>query len=230
MKISIEIIRGRVLKSIIVCSIFAILSGCAYTPESITHETPAKPNVTQTSPMNNGSIFQSSSFRPMYEDRKAMYVGDTITIVINEKTTAAKQGSGSGSHTGSTTNSMLNLFTLSAKELDKMGVSTSTANKFEDKGATASSNNFTGTISATVADVLPNGNLLVKGEKQIAMDHGAEYIRVSGIVDPRNITSGNMISSSLVADARVEYRSNTRVDMADFMSMIARFFMSVSPI
>ena len=159
-----------------------------------------------------------------------MLVGDTLTIVINEKTSAAKQGAGSASHTGSGNYTAPTLPLLPASTANKLGVSTSTANKFEDKGATSSSNNFTGTIGVTVIDVMPNGNLLVKGEKQIAMDRGAEFIRVSGIVDPRNISPGNIVSSSLVADARVEYRTNTRIDKSDVMSMMARFFLSVAPL
>ncbi|RJX34181.1 MAG: flagellar basal body L-ring protein FlgH [Oxalobacter sp.] len=230
MKKTSSFFRARSRKWLAVLMTLAVLGGCAMTPDTITHDIPAKPKVAPVAPASNGAIFQSGSFRPMYEDRRAMYVGDTITIVINEKTSAAKQGAGSASHTGSASNSMLQVFNIANRDLEKLGVSTSTANKFEDKGATSSSNNFTGTISAVVADVLPNGNLLVKGEKQIAMDRGTEFIRISGIVDPKNITSGNLISSSLVADARVEYRSNMRLDMADLMSILARFFLSVSPI
>ncbi len=206
------------------------LVGCAMTPDTITHETPVKPNVARPAPATNGAIFQTGSYRPMFEDRRAMYVGDTIIIVINEKTSAAKQGAGSASHSGSASYSAGQIFNVAGRDLDKLGVSTAAANKFEDKGATSSSNNFTGTISAIVVDVMSNGNLLVKGEKQIAMDRGTEFIRISGIVDPKNIVSGNQISSALVADARVEYRSNMRIDMADVMSMLSRFFLSISPI
>lgn len=220
----------RLGKWLMLAGMLAGLAGCAMTPDTITHEMPTKPNVARPAPAANGAIFQSGAFRPMFEDRRAMYVGDTITIVINERTSAAKQGAGSASHTGSASYSAGQIFNVAGRDLDKLGVSTATANKFEDKGATSSSNNFTGTISAVVADVLPNGNLLVKGEKQIAMDKGTEFIRISGIVDPKNIVAGNQVSSALVADARVEYRSNTRVDMADIVSMLSRFFLSISPI
>jgi flagellar L-ring protein precursor FlgH len=220
----------RMFKGAVVLAALSTLMGCAVTPDTITHEMPEKPNVTRAAPPANGAIFQTSNFRPMYEDRRAMYVGDTIIIVINERTSAAKQGSGSASHTGSASYSPLALFNTIESPTGKLDVSTTTANEYENGAARASSNNFTGTIGATVADVLPNGNLLVKGEKQIALDHGTEFIRISGVVNPKDISNGNTVSSALVADARVEYRSNTRLDASDIMSMVARFFLSISPI
>ena len=221
---------AQICKSIIVTSLIIAVSGCATVPDTITHKMPAKPHNVPVDTATSGAIFQTASYRPMFEDRRARLVGDTITIVINEKTTAAKQGAGSASKTANAAYAAPLLLGLNASTTDRLGISTSTANKFEDKGATSSSNNFTGTIGATVVDVYPNGNLLVKGEKQIAMDLGAEYIRISGVVDPRNISPGNLISSSMVADARVEYRTNTRLDKADMMSMLARFFLSVAPL
>ncbi len=210
--------------------VLVVLAGCATVPDSITHKAPEKPRTSPVTAPSNGAIFQSASFRPMYEDRRAMLVGDTMTVVISEKTTAAKQEAGSNSRTGSVEFAAPTLLGLPATTTDRLGISTSSANKFEGKGATSSSNNFTGTIGVTVVDVFPNGNLLVKGEKQIALDRGAEFIRISGIVDPRNITAGNMVSSSLIADARVEYRTNTRIDQADVMSQFARFFLSMMPL
>lgn len=220
----------KLCQGMAVVGIFAALSGCATTPDTITHKTPTNPRKPEPVMANNGAIFQTASYRPMFEDRRAMLVGDTLTIVINEKTSAAKQGAGSASHTGSGSYVAPTLPLLPASTANRLAVTTSTANKFEDKGATSSSNNFTGTIGVTVADVLPNGNLLVIGEKQIAFDKSAEFIRISGIVNPKDIVPGNMISSSLVADARVEYRTNTRIDKSDVMSMMARFFLSVAPL
>ena len=215
---------------ITILGLLAVLTGCATTPDTITHAAPKHPQSRPAAAPSNGAIFHSASYRPMFEDRRARLVGDTLTIVINEKTTAAKQGAGSASKTASAAYSAPLLLGLPATTTDKFGVSTSTANKYEDKGAASSSNNFTGTIGVSVVDVLPNGNLLVKGEKQIAMDLGAEFIRISGIVDPRNIAAGNIVSSSLVADARVEYRTNTRLDKSDMMSMFTRFFLSMAPL
>jgi flagellar L-ring protein precursor FlgH len=74
-----------------------------------------------------------------------------------------------------------------------------------------------------------NGNLVVVGEKQIAMNKGVEFIRFSGMVNPDSIQAGNMVSSTLVADARVEYRTNSQIDRAEMTSMLSRFFQSMLP-
>ncbi len=203
------------------------LAGCETVPDSIV-KTPltARPQPAAYAPATNGAIFQSAAYRPLLEDRRARLVGDTLTIVINEKTSAAKSAGSSGSKTGSASAIAPTLFGMSIKELSGSGGST---NKFEDKGAISSSNNFTGTIGVTVIEVMPNGNMVVSGEKQVALDKGVEYVRFSGTVSPDNIATGNTVSSTLVADAKVEYRTNTRVDMAEFMSSLSRFFFSVSP-
>lgn len=215
---------------LMMAGVIAGLTACATVPDTITHKTPenkSKPHVMSSA---NGAIFQASAYRPLFEDRRARMVGDTLTVVINEKTTAAKAGAGSASHAGSVDYSASKILGLSSSKTDKLGLSTKSENKLEDKGAASSSNNFNGTIGVTVIDVQPNGNLLVKGEKQIALDRNAEFIRISGVVDPRYILAGNMVNSSQVSDVRVEYRTNTRVDQADVMSQFARFFLSMMPL
>lgn len=221
----------KTLCSILMCGLLAALSGCATAPDSIVRKPTASalPPVAAATP-SNGAIFQAAAYRPMFEDRRARMIGDILTIAINEKTTAAKQGSGSGSKTGSAAFSIPKLFGAPISTTRDASLSASTGIKYEDKGAASSSNNFNGTIGVTVAEVLPNGYLLVSGEKQIAMDKGAEYIRFSGVVNPDTIVAGNVVSSTQVADARIEYRTNTRLDTADIMSQLARFFLSIVPL
>lgn len=208
-----------------------VFSGCATTPSSVLPAAPAtRATALAQAPATSGAIFQSASYRPLFEDRRARMVGDILTITINEKTTAAKAAGDSSSKTNSASLTTPGLFGLPASTIAKLGLSTSGSSKFEDKGAATSSNNFTGLIGVTVVDVLPNGNLLVSGEKQIAFDRGAEFIRFSGTVNPDTIAPGNSVSSNQVADARVEYRSNTRLDKADVMSQLTRFFLSALPL
>jgi flagellar L-ring protein precursor FlgH len=84
-------------------------------------------------------------------------------------------------------------------------------------------------MGVTVVEVLANGNLIVAGEKQIAMNKGTEFIRFSGMVNPDSITTGNNVLSTAVADARVEYRTNSKIDRAEMNSMVSRFFLSLLP-
>lgn len=216
----------NILKLAAIVGVLSV-SACTTVPDSIvTGPKTARPQPASYAPPTTGAIFQSAVYRPLLEDRRARLVGDTITITINEKTSAVKSAGSSASKTGSVTSPAPTIFGTSIKELSASGSSSS---KFEDKGATSSSNTFTGTIGVTVVEVLPNGNLVVSGEKQVALDKGVEYVRFSGTISPDNIQTGNTVSSTLVADAKVEYRTNTRVDMADFMSSLGRFFFSVAP-
>lgn len=208
----------------------AMLAGCAATPESIIERplsTVPKPHMPVAS--TNGAIFQSNYYRPMFEDRRARLPGDLVTIIINERNVAGKTQAGSGSKTGSASASIPVVPLIGPGLASRLGAAASNAVNHEDKGAASNSNNFASTIGVTVIDVLSNGNLVVAGEKQIAMDKGAEYIRFSGVINPVSISAANTVSSLQVADARVEYRSSARFDVADALSHFSRFFLSVLP-
>ncbi|HZX28435.1 MAG TPA: flagellar basal body L-ring protein FlgH [Telluria sp.] len=202
------------------------LAGCATTPSTIvavpTSARPVPPD--DTAQAANGAIFQLAQYRPLFEDRRARHVGDTLIVSIDENTSANKTGSSSGSKTGSAS------FTAPGVLSSRFGstVSSTADSKFADADKQSASNTFTGTIAVTVTEVLSNGNLIVAGEKQVAMNKGIEFIRFSGMVNPDSI-SANTVSSTQVADARVEYRTNTRLDRAEMNSMLARFFQSVLP-
>lgn len=210
----------------------AYLAGCAMTPDTIvqgpTTARPLPPAAHQAPA--NGAIFQSASYRPMFEDRRARFVGDILTMTISEKTSAAKAAGNSASKSGSVEAGVTALFGAPASLLGRTSAAGSNSSDFSEKGATSSSNNFTGTIGVTVIDVLANGNLVVSGEKQVAFDKGTEFIRVSGIVNPDQIRPGNNILSSQVADARIEYRTNSHVDPVEMMGILTRFFLSVLPL
>ncbi|HYD95686.1 MAG TPA: flagellar basal body L-ring protein FlgH [Noviherbaspirillum sp.] len=207
------------------------LVGCASVPETIIqHPVSTRPQAPQLAPPANGAIFQAAAYRPMFEDRRARMIGDTITIAINERTSAGKTAANSTSKSGSVDFAAPTIFGVPATTTAKAALAVDSANRFEDKGSTSSSNTFSGTITVTVVDVLPNGNLIVAGEKQVAFDKGVEYVRFSGTVNPDNITTGNVVSSTLVADARVEYRTNSRIDKAEVMSQMTRFFLSLMPL
>lgn len=207
------------------------MAGCSTVPESILHQPASvRPQIAVPAMPANGAIFQASAYRPMFEDRRARLVGDMLTISISERTSAGKSAANSTSKAGSVEFGAPTLFGIPATTTAKAALAASGQNKFEDKGSASSSNTFSGTITATVIEVLPNGNLVVSGEKQISFDKGIEYVRFSGIVNPDTIATGNVVPSTQVAEARVEYRTNTRLDKAEVMSQLARFFLSVMPL
>jgi flagellar L-ring protein precursor FlgH len=202
------------------------LAGCAATPTSIVQRpTSARPMLADAGTPTDGAIFNTGTYRPMFEDRRARHIGDVLTLSIVEKTAAVKAGASSGNKSGSAS------FGLPGPLQSRLGgnVSLSTANKFADGDNQSASNTFTGTMGVTVTEVLPNGNLIVVGEKQIAMNKGTEFIRFSGMVNPDTIQPGNVVTSTAVADARVEYRTNSQIDRAEVTSMMSRFFQSMLP-
>jgi flagellar L-ring protein precursor FlgH len=205
------------------------LVGCAATPSSIVQKpTSVRPVASAPFVPADGAIFRVAAYHPLFEDGHARFVGDTITITVNETTTAVKSASSSGAKDGTfefNSPAVLGLF----KSLTNTDLKSSTGNSFSDKDDQTASNTFSASISVTVTEVLPNGNLVVSGEKQLALDKGIEYVRFSGVVNPGTISYGNTVASSSVADARIEYRSNSQIDRAGATAMLSRFFLSVLP-
>lgn len=220
---------NRIYSIIVAASV--VLAGCASVPDTIIQQPlTARPQPAPAPVLANGAIFQSASYRPLFEDSRARLVGDTLTIAITERTSAGKSGGNSNSKSSSVNYGASALLGLSSSTLGRLNANASGDNSMDEKAAATSSNTFSGTIAVTVTEVLPNGNLLVSGEKQIAFDKGVEFVRFSGVVNPTNILSGNVVQSTQVADARLEYRTNSRLDKTELMSQLARFFFSFLPI
>jgi flagellar L-ring protein FlgH len=211
--------------------LLAALAGCGTTPSTIVEQpTTARPQAQPVQVAGNGAIYQSAAYRPLFEDRRARHVGDVLTIVINEKTQAGKQASSDASKTGAIDSSISAVSGLPLKTFQGMGVRADSSAEYADKSALNSSNSFSGSVTVTVIEVLPNGNLVIAGEKQIGLDKGTEYIRLSGVVQPDTIQVGNTVSSAKVADARFEYRTSAKFDKAEMMGWLARFFLSFIPL
>jgi flagellar L-ring protein FlgH len=207
-----------------------VLTGCASTPPTSLHQPmSARPAPPAENVAGNGSIFQGTAGRSLFEDRRARLVGDTIIINIVERNTASAKSNTKADRESSISASVDTLRGLPGKSLLGLGLGATSANAFDGSGESAANNVFTGTIAATVTDVLANGNLLVSGEKQVAINQGKEYIRFSGIVNPNTITAANTVNSSQVADARIEYKGTGYPNEAQNMGWLARFFLNVLP-
>ncbi len=209
----------------------ALLCGCSALSPKVDIDTPttARPIILPPPPQTNGAIFQHTSYRPLFEDRRARYIGDLLVIQLSEKLNAVKKGTSSAERTSEMDVSIPIVQGFPGKSFQGGRISAETENTFDGKGTTESSNVFTGTITVTVIDVLPNGNLLVGGEKQIGIEHNTETLRFTGIVDPKTILPGNVVPSVQVADARIDYRSAGYISEAQVMGWLARFFLSFLP-
>jgi flagellar L-ring protein FlgH len=179
---------------------------------------------------NAGSLFQQSSYRPAFEDSRARALGDIVTIQIVESLSAS-QVTKSTVNRNSSINQTITppLPNLIGVDLKNLEMDAKSNNDFSGKGGTEAANTFTGSISTTVIEVLPNGNLVVAGEKQIGVNQNVDVMRFTGTVNPRMLQPNNIISSTQVANVRVESRGRGAQGEAQTVGWLSRFFLSFNP-
>lgn len=197
----------------------------------ILHPLPAPAPVVVVVPQPaNGSIFQPVAHRPLFEDYRAQQVGDTLTVQIQENTTARQRSNTSVNRDAKLEGSISALPLFSPSTLGRARVGASSGNSADAKGESGSDNVFNGTIAVTVAEVLPNGNLRVVGEKQVGVNQTVDVLRFSGTVNPRSIRPGNVVPSNQIADVRMDFTGRGDIDRAMTVGWLQRFFMSFSPL
>ena len=180
-----------------------------------------------------GSRIHAASYRPAFEDQRARLVGDVVTIAIKEEIDA-KQNSTSNVGRNSTTEAGITALPLlspktAAKVADRTKIGAGYESTFEGKGDTLAKNDFKSNITAIVTDVLPNGHLVVAGEKQVGVNRSVDVLRFSGIVDPRRLQPGSVIDSRYVANVRVISRGLGEQAEAQAMGWLGRAFNSITP-
>jgi flagellar L-ring protein FlgH len=212
----------------------ALLAGCEIMnprpPVDIREPTSVVPQPLVTPIVNNGAIFQPTQYRPLFEDHRARLIGDTLTVQIVEKVSASQKSTSSIDKSGKLTGSITAFPLASANSFARASVAGSSGNTFAGKGSTENTNDFSGTITATVTEVLANGHLLISGEKQIGVNHNVDVLRFSGQVDPRAIQPGNSVASALIANVRIEHRGRGAQAEAQGIGWLSRFFLNVLPI
>ncbi|RVT54342.1 flagellar basal body L-ring protein FlgH [Rubrivivax albus] len=209
------------------------LAGCNATlfPRvDVADTTPVEPAAPAPVKVANGAIFQLASYRPLFEDHRARHVGDILVIAIEEKISASQSANSTVEKSGGLDASISALPGVPSKAFARGTATASSSNTFEGKGSTDASNDFKGNITATVTRVLPNGHLIISGEKQIGVNSNVDVLRFSGQVDPRSIKPGNTVSSTQVANVRLEHRGRGAQAEAQVIGWLARVFLSVLPI
>lgn len=217
----------------------AMLGGCAISPSKKDADlVSVRPVSHEHQPTMDGSIYHDNTSVSLFEDIRARRVGDILTVVLAEKTDAKKEAS---TTTAKDTNVDLGNPTVMGAPLSfnspgflpkrslTLANSVDTAQKFNGTGDSTQSNSLTGNVTVTVVEVLANGNLVVRGEKTLRINQGDEYLRVSGVVRPADISSSNSVLSTQLADARIAYSGSGFVADANSMGWIARFVNSWWP-
>lgn len=228
----------RLLTSLLLLPAVLSLSGCFASVQNYLYprvemgETKPQPvaaaPVAPAPPPATGSIFNAQTYRPLFEDHRARLVGDTLTVQIVERVSASAKSTSSVDKNGSIEAGISALPGI--KSITRAGASGNGANTFEGKGATQSSNDFSGTITVIVREVLPNGHLVIAGEKQVGVNNSVDMLRFSGQLDPRSIQAGNTVPSTQIANVRVEQRGRGAQADAQVMGWLGRVFLSVLPI
>lgn len=212
----------------------SLLGGCAQMPrEPLVHQPMTSRADAQLRPAApvNGAIYRTGfGAQALFEDRRPRYVGDILTILVSENVNATKSSAANASRSGSASAEL----SLIPKLLGGLISSTQDANAsgkniMSAKGGANAANTFNGVITVTVAEVLPNGNLIISGEKQMLINQGTEFIRFSGVVNPRTVSANNTVPSTQVADARIEYSAKGYIDETQTMGWLQRIFLNVLP-
>lgn len=176
-----------------------------------------------------GGIFRANNNIFLFEDRKPRAVGDLLTVQINENLNASQTANSSTEKKTTATASLPRITGLLGHNINGLGATATGDNAYNGNGQTASTGVFTGTISVTVIEVLANGNLIVAGEKQIGIRQNSETLRLSGVIDPAFIQPGNIVSSTQIADVRLDYRGGGYIEEAQTQGWLGRVFNSWSP-
>jgi flagellar L-ring protein FlgH len=219
---------AETIKRFAVTGAVMLLTACGTVPEHDAGFAPAFPVAAEAPKPTNGAIYQAGFSRNMFEDSRARGVGDLLTVTLTEKTNAQKKAS-----TSTAKDSTISLGTPSifgAPVLhngnDILTAGVANGNEFTGDGSSAQSNSLTGSITVFVANVLPNGNLVVRGEKRLTLNTGDEYVRLSGIVRPEDIAPDNTIDSTKVANAEILYSGNGAIADSNRQGWLGRFFNS----
>lgn len=226
-----------IVRNIMSLAVLGLLIGCAGHP-SLEHPKYAPaiiPAIADAGPASRGSSLYTAATEVMlFEDVKASRVGDIVNVLLAERTDASK--SNDTSVTKSNDSTITNPI-LGGQERDKlgsfrgydlnMGFGFESDQAFAGSGASNQSNQLSGSIAVTVIEELPRGNLIVQGEKWISLNQGSEFIRIRGIVRKSDISSGNTILSTQIADARIGYGGTGASADASKMGWASRFFNSV---
>ena len=220
----------RLLKLITLLLMSIGLSGC-FTNKKPEPDDPAyAPTIAASMPVpqrTDGSLYQDAYGLNLFNDRKAHFVGDVITVTLSERTVSRKS-----SGVATSKNSGLNFNAgplLGANPTIKGRELTTTLEQdrtFDGSANADQSNSLQGNITVTVAEILPNGNLIVRGEKWITLNRGDEFIRISGMVRPDDIAPDNTIVSTRLANAKISYSGTGALADSTSMGWLSRFFNS----
>ena len=218
------LIRGSVLFGV------ALLAGCASQPPikpDPQFNAAMPPEPSQHNPVqSNGAIFQTGQVDNMFADARPYRVGDILTVILEESMQASKSAETSTGKSQDTAITPPNVLGLSGPLIERLNAQISGERDFAGDGESSQQNTLNGQITVTVARVLSNGNLVIRGQKWIGINQGSEFIKLAGMVRPQDIAPDNTVMSTRVANAKIAYGGEGVINESNNMGWLARFFNS----
>ena len=218
--------RTAVIVAALVCQ------ACAHAPESAESESRSQVRSAamtyELPPPAPGTIYNAAAGYDLFSDLRARSVGDILTILLVERTDASKESSTSTAR-GSSVDTGLPTFAgrpITSGGTPILNNELSSDTTFDGAADSSQSNRLDGSITVSVAERLPNGNLLVRGEKLITINQGEEFIRLEGIIRPVDIGPQNTVESTKVADAAITYSGRGNLQATNRPGWLTRFFNS----
>jgi flagellar L-ring protein precursor FlgH len=208
-----------------------VLPGCVQMPprpDDPAHAPTYVPTTT-AAPAYTGSLYSAAASRPLFDDRRAVRVGDVITVLLDDRFRSSKQ---TGSTITKTNSAEIQQPTVLGSVLQQVATTAglvtglTSSSDFEGSAEGDQSNSISGTLSVTVTEVLPNGLMQVRGEKWLTLNQGDEFVRVSGLVRPEDVSPDNTVSSRRIANARIAYSGTGAFADSSSMGWLSRFFLS----
>ncbi|WP_313440357.1 flagellar basal body L-ring protein FlgH [Stenotrophomonas sp.] len=212
------------------CAVAALLGGCVIAGDVRPYPAmaPIQPIMPPQAAPTAGAIYAAGPTLQLYSDRRARDVGDLLTITLLENTTATTSANTATNKESNLSIGTPSIFgapvTLGGKDI--LSATAEGKRDFTGKGSSAQSNRLQGSVTVTVVQRLPNGNLVVQGQKNLRLNQGDELVQVQGIVRPGDIAPDNSIPSSRVAEARIVYGGRGPVAQSNAMGWLSRFFNS----
>ena len=219
------------LRFLLLAAAILVGHGCGFMPRVIPEPesyAPTAPAQEAAPTTTAGAIYNPDINLVLFEDVKARNVGDLVTILLVESTAASKTAS-----TTTAKNSDVDTGppTLAGRPVTDQGIQIldnviESERSFDGSGDASQSNQLNGSITVTIERRLPNGNLLVRGEKWLTLNQGEEFIQISGIIRPTDISTANTVPSTRVADARITYSGKGPLAASNKPGWLTRFFSS----
>lgn len=211
----------------------ALLSGCASIEQAKTLPddpdfAPILPEVEAEPIVPTGSLFKPNYVNNIYSDATAHRVGDIISVILSESTQAQKNAKTELKKANKATLDPITGFGAASVNFknDAIQFGLNQNSDFKGDSKLNQGNSLSGNISVHVLRVLPNGNLMIRGEKWMTLNNGDEYIRLTGVIRAQDISSSNTIISSKVANARIQYSGTGSFAEVNKQGWLSRFFSS----